>query len=63
MQTVRLFLQCTCAANGMHVRFDSEMNAARALAKSGQVVDGNVMIGVAKYEPDKYQACFFASRG
>jgi hypothetical protein len=44
-------------ANGMHIRFDSEMNAARALAKTGQFVDGNIMIGVVKFDPQKYQVC------
>jgi len=41
----------------MHVRFETEMSAASAVAKSGQFVDGNVMIGVAKYDPDRFQAC------
>jgi hypothetical protein len=41
----------------MHIRFDSEMNAARALAKTGQFVDGNIMIGVVKFDPQKYQVC------
>ena len=44
----------------MHIRFDTEVSAARALAKNGQTVDGNMMIGVAAYDSARHTVCNIA---
>eukprot|EP01134_Creolimax_fragrantissima_P007247 CFRG7247T1 len=41
--------------NGIHVRFDTETSAQRALGKGGVFVDDETMIGVCKYDPSRYQ--------
>ncbi|KNC78722.1 hypothetical protein SARC_08861 [Sphaeroforma arctica JP610] len=42
--------------NGIHVRFDTETSARRALGKKGVMVDSETMIGVCPYDPSRHQS-------
>lgn len=44
------------------MRFDSEVSAASALAKNGQFVDSSLMIGVVKYDPNRFQVSIVCVR-